>query len=127
MNILGIDDSITTCGCCGKSGLKFTILVERTGEVFNYGRVCATKHTGLGYTQIKQNITCAREAIKTAAKLEYTNSTEYLMHCNKLRELNNSGVKSGREFYAAQMVDLARADAKKIEIAAKYKIAAHSF
>lgn len=127
MKILGIDDSITSCDCCGKSGLKFTVIVERAGEVSNYGRVCATKHTGLAYTQIKQNIERAREAISTAAKLEYTDSVEYVVHCNKLRELNKLGVKSGREFYAAQMVELARADAKKIEIATKYKIAAHSF
>jgi hypothetical protein len=73
------------------------------------------------------NILGIDDSITTVAKLEYTDSTEYLMHCNKLRELNNSGAKSGREFYAAQMVELARADAKKLEIAAKYKIAAISF
>ena len=73
------------------------------------------------------NILATDDSIITAAKKEYANSTEYLMHCNKLRELNNSGAKSGREFYGAQMVELARADAKKLEIAAKYKIAANSF
>lgn len=40
--LLGITDEITTCDCCGKSNLKFTVGFENeVGEVVHYGRDCA--------------------------------------------------------------------------------------
>lgn len=54
IRILGIDDAVNTCDCCGKTGLKHTVLVESLGEVYHYGSVCATKHTGLTEKEIKR-------------------------------------------------------------------------
>lgn len=44
MKVLGINDDVTTCECCGKTGLKCTVVLERDGggEV-HYGRQCAAK------------------------------------------------------------------------------------
>jgi len=41
--MLGINDDVTTCECCGKSGLKCTVvLTNGDGEVC-YGRDCAAR------------------------------------------------------------------------------------
>lgn len=43
--ILGINDDVTTCECCGKSNLKCTVvLTDGEGERY-YGRDCAAKAT----------------------------------------------------------------------------------
>lgn len=43
MRVLGINDDVTTCECCGKSGLKCTVvLTNGEGEV-HYGRDCAAR------------------------------------------------------------------------------------
>lgn len=43
INILGRNDDVTTCECCGKSGLKFTVVLGlEDGEKY-YGRDCAAK------------------------------------------------------------------------------------
>ena len=69
---LGIDDSITSCDCCGKSGLKFTVKIELDdGEIANYGQVCATRNTGKTRTQITSEINAYAEAQKAAARAEF--------------------------------------------------------
>lgn len=41
--VLGINDDVTTCECCGKSNLKCTVvLTNGEGEV-HYGRDCAAR------------------------------------------------------------------------------------
>lgn len=41
--LLGINDDVTTCECCGKSGLKCTVVLSNgEGEVC-YGRDCAAR------------------------------------------------------------------------------------
>lgn len=44
MKILGINDDVTTCECCGKSNLKKTVVLELDGggEV-HYGTDCASR------------------------------------------------------------------------------------
>lgn len=42
IKILGLTDEITTCGCCGKTGLKVTVALEiNGGPTLYYGRDCA--------------------------------------------------------------------------------------
>lgn len=42
--ILGTDDSVNSCDCCGRTGLKFTVTIElESGEIVHYGQVCATR------------------------------------------------------------------------------------
>lgn len=47
------DDSVTTCDCCGKSGLKFTILMSNGSH---YGSVCATYHSGKKSSVLRREI-----------------------------------------------------------------------
>jgi hypothetical protein len=46
--ILGVDDSITSCDCCGKSNLKKTVALDAEGEIVYYGVNCAAR--ALGFT-----------------------------------------------------------------------------
>ena len=41
--ILGITDSVTSCDCCGKTGLVKTVVIEdsETGNMGHYGTTCA--------------------------------------------------------------------------------------
>ena len=41
--ILGINDDVTTCECCGKSGLKCTVVLTDGERELAYGRDCAAK------------------------------------------------------------------------------------
>ena len=43
VNILGINDEVTVCECCGKSDLKCTVVLDFDGEIAHYGRNCAAK------------------------------------------------------------------------------------
>jgi hypothetical protein len=69
---LGTDDSITNCDCCGKSGLKFTVIMELDdGEIAHYGQVCAGRNTGKTRPQITREIKAHAEAQKAAARAEF--------------------------------------------------------
>jgi hypothetical protein len=70
IEILGTDDAVNTCDCCGKSNLKFTVAVSVNGEIMHYGSVCATKHTGKTSKQIKVDITDRHASMIRAAKDE---------------------------------------------------------
>lgn len=60
---LGTDEDIETCDCCGRTGLKRTVImveVNRDGEVMTpidmaprFGVVCAAKHSGIPATKIR--------------------------------------------------------------------------
>lgn len=43
--ILGIDDSINSCDCCGKQGLQKTVAILNleTGEIGHFGSTCAMR------------------------------------------------------------------------------------
>lgn len=44
VKILGETDDVTTCWCCGREGLKATVVAEdELSEIVYYGRVCAAK------------------------------------------------------------------------------------
>lgn len=47
MKVLGFNDEITTCDCCGKRNLSGTFAVETdAGDVLRYGSVCVVKTYG---------------------------------------------------------------------------------
>lgn len=52
--ILGTDDSVQTCDCCGRTNLKYTVTVQtEDGEILHYGSTCATRHTKYTSKEIK--------------------------------------------------------------------------
>lgn len=81
---LGIDDSISTCDCCGKTGLKFTVAMQLdSGDVVHYGSTCAGRNTGKSSPQIRAEIT-AEYARKRAAEFVRVESDAEL---SKRREI----------------------------------------
>ena len=96
--ILGTDDAVNTCDCCGKTNLKATVIVEVDGEVLHYGSVCATRHTKLTGKEIKQAIKSAEDGRRMAAQKEYRASPECVALQVCINQAHRAGVKPGREF-----------------------------
>jgi hypothetical protein len=46
LRVAGITDDVTTCGCCGRAGLKRTVVLESETGLRFYGTTCAA--TALG-------------------------------------------------------------------------------
>ena len=47
LSAVHIDDSVTTCDCCGRQNLKATVFMRNaeTGAEFHFGRTCAASPT----------------------------------------------------------------------------------
>lgn len=43
MKLLGINDDVTTCECCGKANLKCTVVLGTDAGEVHYGRDCAAR------------------------------------------------------------------------------------
>lgn len=121
---LGTDDSINTCDCCGKTNLKFTVLVQLDdGELAHYGQVCAARNTGKSQPQINAEIK-AEHARKCAAALdELKASPEYAALEIKLSQ-------RPRALLGRAAADFIRAESdaefsKRQQIAAKHGIRAY--
>ena len=52
--ILGINDEVTTCECCGKSGLKRTVVLGSDSGELRYGTACAARVTWKTKTQVER-------------------------------------------------------------------------
>ena len=76
---LGTDDSITNCDCCGKSGLKFTVIIQLDdGDIAHYGQVCARRNTGKSQKQITSEIKATEAQNIADARAEFFASAEYI-------------------------------------------------
>lgn len=68
MQAIKTDDSVTTCDCCGRTGLKFTVLMSNGAH---YGAVCATRHAGKTSKELAAEMKASEAARVEAAKCEY--------------------------------------------------------
>lgn len=127
IKILGTDDSVNSCECCGKSNLKYTVIVEVNNEIMHYGSTCATRHTGMKSSQIKKEVESIQKSTIEAAQRKFHSSIEYLNHAAKIEQLNRNKVKPGKEFFAAQKELSDIADQKKREICRQYSIQMYEF
>ncbi len=60
---LCLDDSVTTCGCCGRTDLKATVLMQSDlGELVHFGQVCAARNSGKTRQQVTKEIRAERDA-----------------------------------------------------------------
>ena len=54
---LHLDDSVTTCECCGRTNLKATVLMRSDlGELVHFGRTCASRNSGKSSQQVTKEI-----------------------------------------------------------------------
>lgn len=80
-----IDDSITTCECCGRTNLKATVLMQSDlGELVHFGRTCAARNTGKTSQQLTKEVRAERDAAHGRAS-------------NRLMDLRRAGTKLTRE------------------------------
>lgn len=73
VKILGINDDVTTCECCGRAGLKKTVVldfVEGNGIV-HYGTACAAKSLRFGAGAKKTPTKILAEAALAANNSRY--------------------------------------------------------
>ena len=60
---LFLDDSITTCDCCGRTNLKATVaMLLDCGTLTHFGQVCAARNTNKTARQVKTEIKAERDA-----------------------------------------------------------------
>lgn len=65
MRVLGINDDVTTCECCGKCNLKCTVALDRDGETVYFGRACAARALKTTTTRI---VRMAEDSTRQAEK-----------------------------------------------------------
>lgn len=83
MQAIKTDDSVTTCDCCGRTGLKFTVLMSNGAH---YGSVCATKHAGKSSKELAHEIKAAEAERVAAARAEYRAHPAYAALLAKLAQ-----------------------------------------
>lgn len=130
---LGTDDSITTCDCCGKSNLKFTVTIELDdGEHVHYGQVCARRNTGKDQRTITSEIKAAEQARVAAARAEYIASPEHAAERARFEERDQLARATGQRMHGIAAADFVReaadaAWAARQAVAAKHNVGVWSF
>ncbi|PTT80842.1 hypothetical protein DBR42_18865 [Pelomonas sp. HMWF004] len=119
---LGTDDAVTTCDCCGRSNLKFTVVIELpSGEVVHYGQVCATRNTGKTRPQLNAEMKSHHGEQRAAARRAFQAHPAYLAERARFAERDRLPVRLlGR--VAADFVRAARdaADEACREVVARF-------
>ncbi len=104
LTALHLDDTVTSCDCCGRKDLKATVLMrnDETGAEFFFGRTCAARNSNKTSQQIIKEIRAERDAAHGRT-------------LNRLRDLQRSGVVLTRQLmrevatsYRADVVMLMR-------------------
>jgi hypothetical protein len=96
---LCLDDSVTTCDCCGRTDLKATVLMQSDlGELVHFGQVCAARNSGKTRKEVTAEIRAERDAAHGRAS-------------NRLMDLRRAGTKITREI-VREVAATFRADAQ---------------
>jgi len=68
MQIQGITDAVDTCGCCGKTGLKRTVVIRQdNGDLDFFGTTCAAEALKLSAKDVTAQARKAEAAKQRAA------------------------------------------------------------
>lgn len=121
--VLGSDDSVHTCDCCGKSNLKVTFAIEmiETGEILRYGSVCVTRNTGRKKGELnRMKEAYEMERIK-AAQAEYAIRPERAAYAAKMNEARQAGL-IGVSFMEFCKIEREADKAVYTEIAARHNV-----
>lgn len=120
MKVLGYEEAITTCDCCGKANLKGTFAVERDGgEILHYGSVCVTRHTGKPSKVVRKEAKDATESRRQMAAKEYRDHPATVADQLKMKEAYELGIRPP-EFINYHRAEAEAAERARCEIAAKY-------
>lgn len=127
---IGLDDSVTVCDCCGRSDLKFTVVIELDdGEIAHYGQVCVRRNTGRTQAQINTDIKAELTRRVEAARQEYRSTVEYRALLQKMAERNrfpwSDPRRCGREANAYIAQEDAAASLKLNEVSWRHAVPSH--
>lgn len=124
MKALYLDDTVTTCDCCGRTGLKATVAMKLDdGGILYYGRTCAARNSGKDQRKIKEEIEISRKDRRAAACAEFHVNPTTLAWRAKMKLLESKFGRLASEEWRERMkpestnVEIARA-----EIASKHKV-----
>ena len=116
MKVLGYNDGVHTCDCCGKAKLKGTFGVELdSGEVVHYGSVCVTRHTGKSKAAIVSEVSKRQAVEKEAKETQFRATFESIQYEAKMAEAHRLGL-VGKPFKEFCAVSRAVANTKRAEI-----------
>jgi hypothetical protein len=121
--VIGFEEGVNTCDCCGKSDLKGTFGIEmiETGEILYYGSVCVTRNTGYAKKDINAFAKADFKERVSAAQTEYrTHSTKADLHFK--REQARAAGLGGIKFKDFCVAESNADDAVKKTLAAKYNV-----
>ena len=127
LKILGTNDAVNTCDCCGNTNLKHTVIVDVDGEIMHYGSVCATRHTGLTSKQINKLVKEHDDGVILQAKTLFEKSAEYIAEQNAIRKANRDNLKPGKEFYNYVKPFEEQASIVKNQIAKQFNVEVYKF
>lgn len=114
--ILNTDDSVNACDCCGKTGLKFTFVVElESGDIAHYGSTCVTKHTGKTVPAAAREIENRAAAVRAEKEDRYSMTAAAIALDAKRRQAYGLGL-VGVPFRDFCATERAAADAVRAEI-----------
>jgi hypothetical protein len=113
--ILGTDDAVNTCDCCGKTNIKFTFAVDVDGEVLHYGSTCVTKWTGRTAAQATKEA-ADRDAAEKARKEKIYNATVEALQYEVAKTRAMKAGLVGKAFKESCAIERAKADEKRAEI-----------
>ncbi len=120
--VLGYDDGVHVCDCCGKADLKGTFGVELDdGQIVFYGSVCVTRHLQKPLKEIKAEIDAEKQARVDAARAEFRASAEHAAVGAKMAEARELKL-LGRAFKEHCAVELAAERVVQAALATKYNL-----
>ena len=123
---LGTDDSVTSCDCCGKSNLKFTVISEMdNGDIAHYGQVCARRNTGKSQRDITTEIKAHKEAKIAAAREEW--KAHPVAIAERARYLERPRNLVGMLAYEFVRQATEAANEVRSQLAAKHQVSFHTF
>lgn len=122
--VLGIDDSVNTCDCCGKTHLKYTVVVSEGETVKHYGSVCATKRTWLTHKEIRTEVKAERGRRVATARKEYRESTAHVNLEAAIARAHRENIPPGKEFRAYIAISVDEDEIVRSFIARKHGVTA---
>lgn len=94
----GISDEVTVCDCCGKSGLKSTVVFDVAGNIVHYGSTCAARHTGRKTTVWISEEKARVEAIRAQVRAKEWNLPEAVAYRAKQEDARRLKIRPGKDF-----------------------------
>ena len=65
--VVGTTDETLSCDCCGRTGLKMTVVLrDSEGEFVFYGRTCAARATGWRAAYLEREVLAAQARVAQA-------------------------------------------------------------